>query len=62
MYNIPAFSRLEYGGPPNEDLAKQWHGYDLAHALAEAFDVPVKVANDADVQGCAVVKGDGFRS
>ncbi len=60
VYNIPAFSRLEYGGPPNDDLAAQWHGYDLAHALAEAFDVPVKVANDADVQGCAVVKGDGF--
>ena len=54
----PAFSRLEYGGPkrrPGGAMARV-----RPHALAEAFDVPVKVANDADVQGCAVVKGDGF--
>ena len=37
-----------------------WHGFDLAQALADAYSVPVKVANDADVQGCAVAKGEGF--
>jgi polyphosphate glucokinase len=37
-----------------------WHNFDLATALADEFGVPVKVANDADVQGCAVVEGTGF--
>jgi polyphosphate glucokinase len=60
VYNIPAFSRAEYGGPLDPQYAKMWRGYDLAHALAQAFDLPVKVANDADVQGCAVVAGTGF--
>lgn len=60
VLNIPSLSRLEYGGPRDETMANMWHGYDLATALADAFDIPVKVANDADVQGCAVVEGKGF--
>jgi polyphosphate glucokinase len=60
VYNIPALSRLTYGGEPDPHLVEDWHGFDLAAALAEAFSVPVKVANDADVQGCAVVSGTGF--
>lgn len=60
VYNIPALSRLVYGGEPDPQLVDDWHGYDLAAALADAFAVPTKVANDADVQGCAVVTGKGF--
>jgi len=60
VIEIPSLSRAEYGGPQDPALAAQWHGFDLATALAQSFGVPVKVANDADVQGCAVVKGDGF--
>ncbi len=60
VFNIPALSRQVYGGPEDPGLATQWAGYDLASALAKAFKVPVKVANDADVQGCAAVKGEGF--
>ncbi len=60
VYNIPALSRLAYGGVEDPNLAEQWHNYDLAGALAKSFAVPTKVANDADVQGCAVVKGEGF--
>ncbi len=60
VYNIPALSRLTYGAEPDPDLVETWHGFDLADALSEAFSVPVKVANDADVQGCAVVAGQGF--
>jgi polyphosphate glucokinase len=60
VYNIPALSRMTYGGEPDPELAEAWHGFDLADALADAFAVPVKVANDADVQGCAVVSGEGF--
>jgi polyphosphate glucokinase len=60
VLNIPSLSRLEYGGPRDESMAAAWHDYDLATALADEFDIPVKVANDADVQGCAVVEGKGF--
>ncbi len=60
VYNIPALSRRSYLGETDAVLAASWHGFDLASALSEAFSVPVKVANDADVQGCAVVTGHGF--
>lgn len=60
VWHIPAFSRLVYGGPEDPEMAAKWQGYDLSHALADAFGVPVKVANDADVQGAAVVEGNGF--
>lgn len=36
-----------------------WSGYDLAQALADALQRPVRVANDADVQGLAVIAGRG---
>src|SRR5207342_909093 len=35
-------------------------GLDLGGALTGAFSVPVKVAKEADVQGCAVAQGQGF--
>lgn len=60
VIHVPAFSRSVYGGPEDPEMAAKWQGYDLASALADAFGVPVKVANDADVQGCAVVEGTGF--
>ncbi|MBI1376865.1 MAG: ROK family protein [Frankiales bacterium] len=58
--NIPSLSRTAYDGETDPALEKAWRGFDLAAALREAFGVPVKVANDADVQGCAVVLGEGF--
>lgn len=57
---VTAFVRREYGGEPDAELTLAWDGYDLATALADGFGVPVKVANDADMQGCAVAQGDGF--
>lgn len=36
-----------------------WAGYDLAQALTDALRKPVRVANDADVQGLAVIAGRG---
>jgi polyphosphate glucokinase len=48
------------GSAVDHDLAKQWSDFDLASALREAFDLPVKVANDADIQGAAVVSGVGL--
>lgn len=36
-----------------------WHGYALAASLQEALGKPVRVANDADVQGLGVIRGEG---
>jgi polyphosphate glucokinase len=36
-----------------------WKGYDLARALQRALGKPVRVANDADMQGLAAIKGKG---
>jgi polyphosphate glucokinase len=35
-------------------------GFDLQSALAERFGKPVRVLNDADVQGFGAIKGDGI--
>jgi polyphosphate glucokinase len=41
------------------NLDKTWVGFDLAKALQERTGRPVRVANDADVQGLGVVEGRG---
>jgi polyphosphate glucokinase len=41
------------------NLDKSWVGFDLAKALQERTGRPVRVANDADVQGLGVVEGRG---
>jgi polyphosphate glucokinase len=48
------------GTPVDEKLFAAWSKFDLAGALATALGKPTKVANDADIQGAAVVKGNGF--
>lgn len=48
------------GTKVDRDLASQWDHFDLAAALAARFDAPVRVANDADVQGAGVITGDGL--
>jgi polyphosphate glucokinase len=66
---LGAFDRISVGFPgvvrhgrvltaPNLDN-KGWKGYDLAGALGRALGKPVRVANDADVQGLAVIAGKG---
>ena len=42
------------------ELVQAWSHFDLASALATAIGKPCRVANDADVQGAAVVGGSGF--
>jgi polyphosphate glucokinase len=67
---LPPFDRVSVGFPgvvrdgtiltaPNLD-DEAWHGFDLAAALAERLGKPVRVLNDADVQGLAVVGGQGL--
>jgi polyphosphate glucokinase len=60
VLEVPALSRARLGGPLDPDLARAWSGFDLASALEEAFGRPVRLANDADVQGCAVARGQGL--
>ena len=57
----PHFVTVE--GPGSETdhhLVHQWAKFDLAAALTAEFGIPTKVANDADIQGAAVVKGTGL--
>ena len=60
IIEVPSLSRAVYGGDRDPELAAAWHGFDLAHTLAQAFQLPTKVVNDADMQGCAVVGGQGM--
>ena len=39
---------------------REWRGYPLAGALEQALGRPVRLGNDADVQGLAVVEGRGL--
>ncbi len=48
------------GSPVDKDLSEAWDKFDLATALSTALGKPTKVANDADVQGAAVVQGKGL--
>ncbi|HXQ76208.1 MAG TPA: ROK family protein [Acidimicrobiales bacterium] len=43
-----------------DDLVTQWDHFDLAGALKKRLGKPTKVANDADLQGAAVVSGKGL--
>jgi polyphosphate glucokinase len=66
---LPAFDRVSVGFPgvvrngtvltaPN--LGHDgWKGFKLAESLAAKLGKPVKVLNDAEMQGLAVIKGQG---
>lgn len=41
-------------------LEKAWSDFDLEGELSSSIGKPCRVANDADVQGAAVVSGHGF--
>ncbi|TPW19802.1 MAG: transcriptional regulator/sugar kinase [Elusimicrobia bacterium] len=41
------------------NLHDDWVGFDLAKTLRKALGKPVRVANDADVQGMGAIKGRG---
>jgi polyphosphate glucokinase len=58
--HVTAFVRPAPGEEPDPELRELWFGWDIESALSERFDKPVRVANDADVQGCAVISGHGM--
>jgi polyphosphate glucokinase len=43
-----------------KELLGKWTGYDLAGSLGAKLGIPVRVANDADLQGWAVIAGHGI--
>ena len=43
-------------------LLTAWTGFDLADVMAERLGHPVRIANDADLQGLEVVSGWGWSS
>src|SRR5664280_527449 len=53
MVSLPA-------GAIDHNVEKQWVRYDLAGALTREFGIPTKAANDADIQGAAVIRGEGL--
>jgi polyphosphate glucokinase len=60
VIQVPSLSRLKPGGPRDDKQAALWENFALEPALQETFGKPLILANDADVQGCAVVAGKGF--
>lgn len=61
VLSAPHFITVRGPGSKNDPkLWKAWHRFDLATALEEALSKPVRVANDADLQGAAVVRGQGL--
>ena len=61
VLSAPHFStRKGPGTPVDPELKNAWERFDLATALARVIGKPTKVANDADVQGAAVVVGSGL--
>lgn len=60
VLETPALSRTAPEGRIGPDLAAAWAGFPLQRVLQEAFGVPLLLLNDADMQGCAVVHGEGL--
>lgn len=61
VLTAPAFSTLAGpGSAVSPELVEAWTGYALADALTARLERPTKVANDADLQGAAVVSGHGL--
>jgi polyphosphate glucokinase len=67
---LPSFDRISVGFPgvvrdgvvrtaPNLDH-DGWTGFDLAGALAARLGKPIRVLNDADMQGLGVIQGLGL--
>jgi polyphosphate glucokinase len=56
---VVAFARAVKDGPRDPELFAMWDGYPLESALTELLGVPTLLANDADVQGCAVISAKG---
>jgi polyphosphate glucokinase len=57
---VPSLVRLVKDGPKDPEMINAWKNFDLQTPLGAALAIPTKVANDADIQGAAVIKGEGL--
>lgn len=66
--DIGGFDRVSVGFPgvvkdgivyTAANLGKGWKGFELERELSAKLDAPVRIANDADVQGLASISGHG---
>ncbi len=48
------------GSPISNDLLSEWANFDMKRALETALGKPVRIANDADLQGLDVIAGEGL--
>ncbi|MBD2315191.1 ROK family protein [Desertifilum sp. FACHB-1129] len=64
----PNFDRVSVGFPgvvrhgvtyTAVNLHPDWRAFDLATAIKQRLDKPVRVANDADIQGLGAISGEG---
>ncbi len=61
VLSAPHFSTVSGpGSAVDHHLEQQWSRFDLAGDLSREFGIPTKAANDADIQGAAVVTGQGL--
>jgi polyphosphate glucokinase len=65
----PGYDRVSVGFPgvvkdgviyTAANLGRGWEGFDLGHALERKLKFPVRIANDADIQGLGCVSGRGL--
>lgn len=55
-----AYVRAVKDGPTDAALRAAWDRFPLEASLAQVLQRPVRLANAADVQGCAVISGVGL--
>jgi polyphosphate glucokinase len=61
VLSAPNLSRVAGAGSKvSADVRRAWAGVDLARALEVALGAPTRVVNDAEMQGAAVVRGQGL--
>ena len=68
--DLPAYSHVAVGFPGmvRDGIVRtapnlghdDWQGFDLARALQHALGKPVRIANDADVQGLGAIRCEGI--
>ena len=56
---VVPFARAVKSGARDPELYAHWDGYRLQQGISETLGVPALLINDADMQGCAVVTGEG---
>jgi polyphosphate glucokinase len=57
---VNSLTRAELNGATDDALAAAWVGYNLQDELVRSLNLPVLVANDADVAALASVTGQGL--